>query len=135
MPYNVHIVDDDESVLSFLMFSLKGEGFNVLEARDAETGLATLTKQTPDLILLDINFPPDSATVGGSLRDGYWALEWMHYRDQIKDVPIVIISGDDPTAAQPHATAAGAAAYVQKPINNDALAALISELIARKSAA
>jgi DNA-binding response OmpR family regulator len=69
-PKTVMVVDDDESVLSFLSFSLKGEGFTVLEAKNAEKALDILNTKDPDLILLDIMLPQmDGFSMCRALRE------------------------------------------------------------------
>ena len=129
------VVDDNPIIQRTLQFALKERGYEVLVAGEIAGALKYVRQEHPDLILLDINFPPDASTVGGGLRDGFWALEWMRYLEEIKGIPIIIISGDDPATAKPHALAAGAAAYLHKPINQDELLTLITELIPRRPAA
>jgi CheY-like chemotaxis protein len=55
--------------------------------------------------------------------------------DEIKNIPIVIISSDDPAVSGPRAQAAGAAAYLHKPINKDELARTVAELLAPNKSA
>ena len=129
------VADDDLVIQHTIQLALKDRGYQVLVAGQIAEALNIVRSQMPDLILLDINFPPDTALVSGGLRDGFWALEWLRYLDEVKGVPIVIISGDDPATAQPHALAAGAAAYLHKPIKSDELLALIAQLLGAKPAA
>lgn len=129
------VADDDLIIQRAIQLALKDRGYLVLVAGQIAEALSIVRNQKPDLILLDINFPPDTALVSGGLRDGFWALEWMRYLDEVQGVPIVIISGDAPATAQPHALAAGAAAYLHKPIKGDELLALIAKLLGRKSVA
>jgi DNA-binding response OmpR family regulator len=68
----------------------------------------------------------------GGERDGFWALNWLQRMDEVRGVPIIIISGDDPALSGARALAAGAVAYVHKPINKDDLAARIAALIAHE---
>jgi len=128
------VVDDNEIIQRSLQLVMEERGYDVVLAGDIPDALTAVRTQRPDVILLDINFPPDAAAVGGSQRDGFWALEWMRYLDRMKGIPIILISSDDPAAVRPHALAAGAAAYLQKPINHDELAALLADLLARKPA-
>ena len=106
-PKTVMVVDDDESVLSFLSFSLKGEGFTVLEARNAESALNILNSKDPDLILLDIMLPQ---------MDGFSKSKALRENDRFSDVPILFITAyADPTSLQKTADA-GAQGLIEKPI-------------------
>jgi len=53
----VLIIEDDPVLLSVIEELLKFEGLNVLTARNATTGLQTITERQPDLILCDVNLP------------------------------------------------------------------------------
>src|SRR2546426_378194 len=86
------VVDDDDTVLSFLSFSLQGDGFKVLEARDAEKALALLKSQTPDLILLDIMLPK---------MDGFTMCKTLRTDAKLASVPVLFITAyADPTSLQ-----------------------------------
>lgn len=106
-PKTVMVVDDDESVLSFLSFSLKGEGFTVLEARNAEGALRLLNSKDPDLILLDIMLPQ---------MDGFTMCKALRENDRFSNVPILFITAyADPSSLQKTADA-GAQGLIEKPI-------------------
>ncbi len=101
------VVDDDESVLSFLTFSLKGEGFRVLEARDAETALTVLDRQIPHLILLDIMLPK---------MDGFAMCRKLREDPRFVDVPVLFITAyADPNSLK-NTQEAGAQGLIEKPI-------------------
>lgn len=51
------IVDDEESIVEALNSHLKGEGFDVITAKNGKEGLDMALKEHPDLILLDIMMP------------------------------------------------------------------------------
>lgn len=51
------VVDDDAQLSSIISFTLKREGFSVLNAHDGETALTLWQQTQPDLILLDVNLP------------------------------------------------------------------------------
>lgn len=101
------VVDDDETVLSFLSFSLKSEGFTVLEAKDAESSLKMLNTKMPDLMLLDIMLPK---------MDGFTMCKTLRQLPKFKDVPILFITAyADPTSLQ-KTKDAGAQGLIEKPI-------------------
>jgi CheY-like chemotaxis protein len=121
-PKKILVVDDNEIVIKTISLKLQGAGYEVLTAMDGATAVATARKETPDLILLDLSFPPD---VEGVPWDGFRIMEWFHRLDAVKKIPIIVITGtDDPTAKQ-RATNTGAVAYFQKPLEHDYLLKVI----------
>lgn len=129
------VIDDNPIIQRTMYFALRDKGYTVLMSGEIAEALLIVRKEKLDLILLDINFPPDVAVGSGGVRDGFWALEWMKRMDEIKNIPIVIISSDDPAVSGPRARAAGAAAYLHKPINKDELALIVGELLSQKKSA
>ena len=130
----VLVVDDNPIIQRTMYFALRDKGYSVLMSGDLTEALAIVRKEKLDVILLDINFPPAGTVNGAGGRDGFWALSWMKRMDEVKDIPIIIISGDDPASASPRARAAGAAAYLHKPINKEEMALIIAELMAERKA-
>ncbi|HTV76206.1 MAG TPA: response regulator, partial [Candidatus Baltobacteraceae bacterium] len=69
--------------------------------------------QKPDLILLDIMFPPD---VAGALWDGLRILEWLGRMGEAGNIPVIIISGAGVEKYKERCLAAGARAFFSKPL-------------------
>ena len=112
------VVDDNEIVVRTLSLKLQGAGYQVITALDGAEAVAAARKETPDLILLDISFPPD---VGGVPWDGFRIMEWFQRLDTVKKIPIIIITGTEDPKARERATSSGAIAYFQKPLEHDYL--------------
>ena len=115
------VVDDDLVILKTLSIALNANGYQVLTAPDGPGAVRIVTREKPDLIILDIQFPVDAANVGGALQDGFFIIEWLHRMGEGKDIPIIIISADQSTKARQRALAAGAVAFFSKPIDRVAL--------------
>lgn len=81
----VLIVDDDPSVVQTYARMLRLEGYRVLTAADAETGLRETAAGNPDAILLDLRMP---------LVDGLVFLRTLRAREQNRRTPVAIITGD-----------------------------------------
>jgi CheY-like chemotaxis protein len=123
------IVDDNPVVLKTLSMKLTSEGFEVITATEGGDAVGTVRRERPDLILLDIGFPPDVAHGGGVPWDGYLIMNWLRRMDESSQIPIIVISGAEPEEHKDRMLAAGAVGYFQKPIDNDALVQAIRETL------
>jgi CheY-like chemotaxis protein len=116
------VVDDNEIVLKTISLKLQGAGYDVITAMDGSEAVAMARKQSPDLIILDVSFPPD---VGGVPWDGFRIMEWFHRLDSAKKIPIIVITGNEEPKTKERATTAGAVAFFQKPLEHDYLLKVI----------
>jgi len=116
------VVDDNEIVIKTITLKLQGAGYQVITAMDGSEAVALARKELPDLILLDVSFPPD---VGGVAWDGFRIMEWFHRLDSSKKIPIIVITGSEESKIKERATATGAVAFFQKPIEHDYLLKVI----------
>lgn len=128
----VLVIDDNPIIQRAVYFALRGNIRKVLMCGDVSEALHIIREERPDLIVLDIHFPPDDL-MGGE-RDGFWALDWLHRVEEAKSTPVIMISSDDASTARSRALAAGADAFLQKPLNKTELAALVANLIAQNQA-
>ena len=119
------VVDDDQIILKTLSIVLVSNGYQVFTATDGPGAVSVVTRERPDLILLDLLFPPDAANVGGALQDGFFIIQWLRRMGEAKDIPIIIISGDKSAKNRQAAMAAGAVAFFAKPIDRVALLAAV----------
>lgn len=125
----VLIVDDSQIILKTLSNRLRAEGYTVLTSTDGGNAVSTVRKERPDIILLDINFPPDVAHGGGVAWDGFLILNWLRRMDEAVNTPVIVITGEDPSRLKNRFLAAGVSAYYQKPIDCDALVAEMHKLM------
>jgi CheY-like chemotaxis protein len=119
------VVDDDQVILKTLSMLLNANGYKVLMAGDGPDAVRIFTQNKPDLILLDIQFPPDAMNIGGALQDGFFIMQWLRRMGEGKNIPIIIISGDTSKKARKQALDAGSVAFFPKPIDRLALLAAI----------
>jgi CheY-like chemotaxis protein len=129
-PKKVLVVDDNEVVLKTITLKLQGAGFTVITALDGSEAVAAARRETPDLILLDINFPPD---VDGVPWDGFRIMDWFHRLDPSKKIPIIIITGLEDMKSKERATTSGAVAFFHKPINHDDLLKVVRATVSDTS--
>jgi CheY-like chemotaxis protein len=112
------VVDDNEVVLKTVSLKLQACGYQIITALDGTEAVAAARKENPDLILLDISFPPD---VDGVPWDGFRIMDWFHHLDAAKRIPIIVITGLEETENKERAASSGAVAFFHKPINHDDL--------------
>ncbi len=123
------VVDDNAVVVKTLSLKLKASGYDVLTAEDGSTAVSTARRERPDLILLDIGFPPDVAHGGGVGWDGFLIMDWLKRMDEAKRIPVIIITGSNAEETKARSMAAGAVGFFQKPVNNDELLAAIRKAL------
>ena len=125
------IVDDNAFVLKAFEFKLKGCGFNVITAMDSTAGIGAARREKPDAIVLDLNFPPGQNF--SSLNwSGLHILQWLKRYKDVADIPIIILTADEPGKSKDLVLAAGAAAFFQKPVDLKAFVAELARLIGDK---
>jgi two-component system KDP operon response regulator KdpE len=110
------IVDDDPDIREGMHVRLKYNGYDTCFATDALSCVAMARKEEPDLIILDLGLPEG---------DGFLAIEGLRRHSTLKLIPIVVVSARDARANQERAIKAGAAAYLQKPVDNAEFLAVI----------
>ena len=113
------VVDDDEDVRRGLGIRLKANGYSVVFAHDAISATGVARKEKPDLIILDIGLP------GG---DGFIVMERLVSITETS-VPVIVLTGRDPSTVKERALNAGAKAFFLKPPNNDELLAVIRKVL------
>ncbi len=123
------LVDDNRVLLRALSTKLQSSGYDVLTAEDGAAAVSAARHERPDLVLLDINFPPDVAHGGGVAWDGFLIINWLKRMDEAKGVPIVVITSADPAKVKERALAAGAVGYLQKPVDPDELVAIVRKTL------
>jgi CheY-like chemotaxis protein len=77
------LIEDDEIVVDLLQRKLTQVGYVVSIARNGEEGLKTMREVRPDLVLLDIVMPK---------MDGFGVMEEMQKDEELKKIPIIIVS-------------------------------------------
>jgi DNA-binding response OmpR family regulator len=83
MKRKILIVEDDRFLRELMVRKLKMENFEVVEAEDGAEGLKKIKEEKPDLVLLDLILPE---------MDGFEVLEQKRKDEEIKDIPVIILS-------------------------------------------
>lgn len=111
---SILIIDDDESVSSFISFSLQQEGFTVYTAKNAKEGLTRLKKSPIDLLLMDVMLPD---------LDGFSLCEKVRSESNIKQMPVLFITAyaDKPGVNLQRTQEVGGQGFIEKPVMFDEL--------------
>lgn len=128
------VADDDQVILKTLSMLLNANGYKVLTTADGPGAAKAVAQDRPDLILLDIQFPPDAMNIGGALQDGFFVMEWLRRMGEAKDIPVIIISASNAAKDRQRALEEGAVGFFTKPIDKAALLAAIRKVFDAGSA-
>jgi len=126
------VVDDDRVILKTLSLVLSQNGYQVLTAADGPEAAGIVSEKKPDLIVLDLLFPPDAMNVGGALQDGFFIMEWLRRMGEAGDIPIIMISADGSSKIRKRALEAGVVAFFPKPVDRPALLATIRDTLDKR---
>ncbi len=101
------LVDDNAELRSMLRKTMEKEGYRrVLTAGCCEETLSLLSKERPDLIILDINLPDG---------DGFTLMKRIRERNDAEDIPVLFLSARDKDADRLFGLGLGADDYIVKP--------------------
>jgi DNA-binding response OmpR family regulator len=104
----VLIIDDSKTVCLVLRKMLRENGFTTTEAYDAESGIALMEKELPELIFLDIVLPGMS---------GFEALRSIRRNPKTDSIPVIMISGNESATEQFYVQRIGANDFMKKPFS------------------
>jgi two-component system chemotaxis response regulator CheY len=115
------VVEDSPTMRQLIVFALnRVRGLEVIEANDGVDALRKLQGAQLDIILTDINMP---------IMDGLKLVRRIRSDEQLKAIPIVIITTEGAEEDRQRALALGANAYITKPIQAPQVIAKVKELL------
>ena len=117
---NIIVADDDKVLSAMLCGILQEAGHIVLPAYDSMQTLMFVMKQQPDLVQLDINMP------GGT---GVGVLKKLRSSAKTASIPVIVISGNALAYLPEQVKQLGAAAFLSKPVDPDALVKAVNEAV------
>jgi CheY-like chemotaxis protein len=124
-PVKILVVDDNNLWVKAMCFKLTRSGYQVATALDGAEAISAVRREKPDLVLLDITFPSDTA----GAWDGFSIMEWLHHLEESRSIPFIIITGDDDIRNKERALANGAVAFFHKPVKHDELINAIDDTL------
>jgi len=118
-PARIFVVDDEESILQFVSYNLRKEGYEVTVAPDGDTALALATESPFDLIVLDIMLPG---------TDGYEVCRRLR---TTSETPVLFLSARDTELDKVVGLELGGDDYLAKPFGVRELVARVKALLRR----
>jgi len=106
------VIEDNERNLKLVRDVLRYAGYEVIEARSGEQGVALARDVSPDLVLMDLQLPGMTGTE---------ALERLRLSPRTSAVPVVAVTAFAMKDDRVQALAAGFDGYLTKPISVPAL--------------
>jgi len=116
----IALVDDDRNILTSVSMVLEAEGFEVRTYNDGATALTALSKNLPDLAVLDIKMPR---------MDG---MELLRRLRQKSDLPVIFLTSKDEEIDELIGLRMGADDYVRKPFSQRLLVERIRAVLRRR---
>jgi twitching motility two-component system response regulator PilH len=114
------VIDDSATIVALLARMLRQNGYEVLEAADAEQGLELARTQAPELVFLDIVLPG---------MDGFAALRQLRRDPMTREIPVIMISGNEQATEQFYVHRIGADDFMKKPFSRGEVFARIERLL------
>jgi two-component system response regulator MprA len=114
------IVDDNPDIRLGMHVRLKANQYETCFAADAFNAVTEARKHRPDLIILDLGLPAG---------DGFTVMERLKQTPFLAVIPVIVVSARDGLGNQKRAFEAGAKAFLQKPVNDAELLAVVRQAL------
>ncbi len=114
-------VEDQEAIARLVEYKLSKEGIKVFLQYTGDGVLNKVIRTKPDLILLDLMLP---------VKDGLSILEELKGNEEVKNIPVIMLSIQGEEKKIEQAFKFGAADYIQKPFSTVELSARIHKALA-----
>ncbi|HHO76615.1 MAG TPA: response regulator [Deltaproteobacteria bacterium] len=120
MARNILSVDDSASIRQLVSFTLKKEGYEVIEAVDGKDALAKIQGVCVDLVLTDLNMPN---------LDGIGLIKALRAISSYRFTPIVMLTTESHTDKKEAGKQAGATGWIVKPFKPEQLISVVKRLL------
>lgn len=117
------LIDDSITERTAITGWLSKAGHVVIEAAEAEAGLALAQQQRPDLILMDVILPG---------RNGFEATRHLRRTPATSSIPVIIISSKSQASDLAWGKRQGAAEYLPKPFGEALLLKTINQILSQQ---
>lgn len=112
-------VDDSKTIRDMVSFTLRGAGFDVVEAEDGARAIAALKSAPADLVITDLNMPN---------MDGLSLIRALRADPSYRALPILMLTTEGDAQKKNEGRAAGATGWMVKPFSPDKLIELVKRV-------
>jgi two-component system chemotaxis response regulator CheY len=119
MTKTIMTVDDSASVRQMVGFTLKKEGYSVIEACDGKDALGKL-KGAVNMVITDLNMPN---------MDGIELIKNIRAQAAYKFIPIVMLTTESQATKKQEGKSAGATGWIVKPFTPEQLLAVVKKVL------
>ena len=120
MTKDILVVDDEPNAVVPIQFLMEQQGYRVMVAERGEDALDLIFQYKPDLVLLDIMLPG---------INGFEVCEIVRLNPEYRSIKIIFLTALGREEQIARGLALGADAYITKPHSNDALVAMVKEVL------
>jgi two-component system chemotaxis response regulator CheY len=112
-------VDDSKTIREMVSFTLKSQGFEVLEAEDGKHALTVLGDKEVNVVITDLNMPN---------MDGFELMRQLRANPKYKFVPILMLTTESDDSKKAIGKEAGATGWIVKPFNPEKLMQVVTKV-------
>lgn len=120
MAKTIMTVDDSASIRQMVAFTLKGAGYQVVEAIHGEEALTKLEALKVDMVLADLNMP---------VMDGITLIRKIREKAQYKFIPVVMLTTESQSDKKQEGREAGATGWIIKPFKPEQLLNVVKKVL------
>jgi two-component system, OmpR family, response regulator len=121
---DILIAEDEPSILESLDFILRRAGWSIASVTDGDAVLGALRRDRPKVLVLDVMLPR---------RSGFDVLKQVRGDDQLRDMPVLILTAKGQAQDRRVAEELGADAFITKPYANAEVVEEVRRLMAGKA--
>jgi DNA-binding response OmpR family regulator len=120
MPLKILIVDDEPNIVIPLQFLMEQNGYRTLVAQSGEEALEMISKEKPDLVLLDIMLPG---------VDGFEVCEIIRLNPEWRNTRVIFLTAKGRDVDIAKGMVLGADEYITKPFSNQQIIDAVKKLL------
>ncbi len=120
MSKRILAVDDSASIRQMVAFTLKGAGYEVVEAVDGKDALSKLNGNPVHMVITDLNMPN---------LDGIGLVKGLRANPSYKFIPIILLTTESQESKKLEGKEAGATGWIVKPFKPEQLIAVIKKVL------
>ena len=126
MSKKILTVDDSKTMREMVSFTLKGAGYDIVEAEDGKAALEVLNGTKVDAVITDLNMPN---------MNGFELIRALRGNPTYKFTPILMLTTEGDGSKKEEGKAAGATGWIVKPFNPQKLVEVVMKVCPAGAAA